>query len=535
MIGSAILRSIIAAAAEDGFSHKLLGTRLVLEGSLRVRQAVVPASIVFDDLALAEPPRLIVSDATPLGRKVIPHLDEDGELCAVDRNLFVLDRYHAAAQTRGLIIRAHEVLERGLTKAATEEIAAEFPRHWSSDWMGIRGSVRNGPASLVVEPYCTSLRPSPAGEEAWFVTTANRLSFDADQGRPSSIGELLSWAGRWDTGLPKRLMEALQHLPGCNATLAISAPNGIVLAQLALQARAGVYRHALARQAGWARLVQSPAARAWPIKRYHGRRVDLGYVLGLNGEQSAPLSEKRVTLIGCGAIGGYLARMLAQNGAGLDGGMLALVDPDRFDHLNVRRHVLGHRSLGQFKAEQCKKLIDDDLPGLSVIARTAPVQSQEGLFEQSSIVIDATGEQSVSEFLNAWMLDRQSRGESYPALLHTSIEGAGAAVRSFISSNTRHACLRCLHPDHEANPRYSALVGPLEEPAAPCGEHRITRYGPAAPVAAAALAVQHAVDWAEGHEMPLLRVVRLSRESTREVKPTSPDAKAQCPACSRAL
>ncbi|MEA3013195.1 MAG: hypothetical protein QOD42_1740 [Sphingomonadales bacterium] len=529
-----ILRSVISAAAADAFLPHLNGGGLTLKGQLPVREIEVSAKVVFDDLAFVRPPRLLLSDTSRLPRKILPHLDADGELCAVDRDLFVLDRYNAGAQVRGLLAKARQVIEAGLTKAATGEIAAEFPRHWSSDWIGIEGNAVEGPACVGSTPNMTIIKPAADGKEAWIVRTERQLSFEADQDRPSTLGGLLEWAGRWDPNLPTRLIRALALIPRLDAMVALHAPNGIAVAQLDLKSKGPVFERAHGRKAGWPKLVTSVGALGWPITRYHGRRVDLEYVLGLNGEEHAALAGKRITLVGCGAIGGYLSRMLAQNGAGLSGGVLALIDPDRLDHLNIRRHALGHTSIGSEKAPSCKEMIDRDFPGLSVIARTAAVQLQVGLFEGADLVVDATGEQGISEFLNTWMIERQKGGEVLPCLLHTSIEGAGLSARSFISSNERYACLRCLQPDHEGAPRFSAVVGQLEEPVAPCGEQPITRYGPAAPMAAAVLAAQHAVDWAEGHEMPLLRTIRLIREGTREVRPTNPKAKSRCPACTRA-
>jgi hypothetical protein len=122
-LSAELLKPIIDAVAEDGFKPKLTIERLELHGEIEVCRRKVPLCLQFDDLMLAEGPRLLVPDVSMLGRKVIPHIDEDGELCAVDRQLFVFDRYRAPELTRGLIIRAREVLSRGMTKVGTDEIA----------------------------------------------------------------------------------------------------------------------------------------------------------------------------------------------------------------------------------------------------------------------------------------------------------------------------------------------------------------------------------------------------------------------------
>jgi len=106
------IREIIQAVAADGFKSRLTGDCLELGGEIKVGLATLRMHIRFEDLKLATSPRCYLPDVSMLPRKVVPHLDDAGEFCVVNRSQFVFDRYRAPEQTRGLIVRAKEVLER---------------------------------------------------------------------------------------------------------------------------------------------------------------------------------------------------------------------------------------------------------------------------------------------------------------------------------------------------------------------------------------------------------------------------------------
>lgn len=96
--------------------------------------------------------------------------------------------------------------------------------------------------------------------------------------------------------------------------------------------------------------------------------VDSGYVFGRNLHGSSNLADKRILLIGCGTIGGFLAQQLAQCGAGAGKGELTLVDPDSLYPANLGRHLLGAPYLYDNKARACAEFIGSQLPPLNIRA-----------------------------------------------------------------------------------------------------------------------------------------------------------------------
>lgn len=513
-MSSETIREIIAAVAFEGFKSRLIGDGLELHGEITVDAVTLPMEIRFDDLTLAESPRCYLPDVSGLPRKVVPHLGSDGEYCVVNRDLFVFDRFRAPEQTLGLIERATEVLARGMTKAGTDEIADEFTSYWVN--------------AIIDLPPATGddKRPNLAT-----VTTNAKLSFEAHQGKPETLGELIDWAKHWDKSLGDRILAALARQSANDPQVEIHATNATVIARLMVSSRGQPFVKSLLRPKGWERYIKMAPARALPIKRADGRRTDLSKIFGMNGPEGAPpLAGKKIVLVGCGAIGGYLSRMLVQTGAGL-GARLTLIDPDRLTRENIRRHQLGLGDIGRYKAEACAENIGRDFPGIDVVPLTDKAQRHPAVLAGADLIIDATGEQEFSEWLNDWRLMRRTDDLSCPTLLFTAINGLGVAVQTFMIIDDTYACLRCLQPDPKKLGRFDPRQEQEAEPVAPCGEQPFTRYGPAASTAAASLASSHAVDWALNRPHHLLRTIRIDWEVTVRRDPKSPDKASDCPAC----
>lgn len=93
-------------------------------------------------------------------------------------------------------------------------------------------------------------------------------------------------------------------------------------------------------------------------------RVERGDSVWVHGRGQDPyqavLAEKRVGLIGCGALGSALARFLAQMGVG----HLVLVDGDTMTSANPSRHLLGAAAVGENKAVAVGERLQRDFPEL---------------------------------------------------------------------------------------------------------------------------------------------------------------------------
>lgn len=108
-----------------------------------------------------------------------------------------------------------------------------------------------------------------------------------------------------------------------------------------------------------ARIVNSFANR--PVERCNVERIDGAWVHGRDHPSShALVKNRKVAIIGCGAIGAAVARLLAQAGVG----ELIFVDADSLTTANVSRHPLGMFHVGINKAFSLQEHLRREFPHL---------------------------------------------------------------------------------------------------------------------------------------------------------------------------
>ena len=233
------------------------------------------------------------------------------------------------------------------------------------------------------------------------------------------------------------------------------------------------------------------------------------YVYGRNLQDLGVknLAGLSIALVGCGAIGGYLAANLARLGAGSAGGELWLVDPDDLGAHNVGRHVLGRSSVGLAKASELKKQLIKDLVDLKIHAVTASVFDTQQVELQAKLIsadliIDATGKAELSDGLSErWHVLTQR-----PPLLHVWIRANGECVQGlFVDSDGSHACHLCINKAGEdVQPELEPLLGlSAKHSYLACSD--FTPYSVSASMSAASLATDMVMDYINGDPAPRYR------------------------------
>lgn len=141
-----------------------------------------------------------------------------------------------------------------------------------------------------------------------------------------------------------------------------------------------------------------------PVTRHEVRRVDGAYVHGRGHDPSyAMLARKTVAVVGCGALGGFVTRLLAQAGVG----SFILVDPDFLQPENTSRHVLGHRFVGTPKANALSQMLREDFPHIGQIVpyqhRIEQLSSQQlGRLAAADLIVSAGIDVVGDAALNRW-------------------------------------------------------------------------------------------------------------------------------------
>lgn len=242
------------------------------------------------------------------------------------------------------------------------------------------------------------------------------------------------------------------------------------------------------------------------------------------------LASKRILLLGCGAIGGYLADLLAKNGAGFLNGKLILSDDDNLSVGNIGRHLLGFNDLERPKTEALREHLINHYPRISVeIADDNLLNGTSSKY--LDLIIDATGNQSLSLYLS----EQRVTGKLSAPIVFSWVAGAGCGAQAYLMHSNKHACLHCLDyasPGGSASVMRQEYTFQLKNAAGSCGDWLVP-FSASAAIHAAALALDLATGWANGKPNPLFRSITLDTQNGKTVKPSSPFKHAKCLICSR--
>lgn len=254
-------------------------------------------------------------------------------------------------------------------------------------------------------------------------------------------------------------------------------------------------------------------------------RIDHQYILTRAGSDRSVLADKRILLVGCGTLGGYVAHSLAKAGAGDGSGQLALVDFDRLDSGNLHRHILGKQYLTKNKAKAMKHYLDVDYALQNITSHSIGIVAMENL-EDFDILIDATGDQTLSLEINRWRLSSKA-----PIVLHAWIEGAGLSAQAFLAEKD-YACMRCLY-DGNGESLYSTDINKndhfVQEQG--CSTYYLP-FGSSLSMQAAGMVAGMVIEWAQRKQVKNhLRTIRFDLEQTRDIPDQDPVIVSGCKHC----
>jgi molybdopterin/thiamine biosynthesis adenylyltransferase len=345
---------------------------------------------------------------------------------------------------------------------------------------------------------------------------------------PANVKELFAWLKAWDKTLSSKVQRVLEirkeYLSYRFATFAIKSPIGWLGFGFEID-----QMHRL----GYA---NKPSK----FKQYlHGHGEKIG-ILRLMIDECSPefvhsrnltfqdLRNKKIAVIGCGAIGSQVIPGLVRLGAGSGNGVIEIIDDGYIETENLGRHYLGFSALYQRKVNALEKELKRQFPIANIRTKCEAVKSLEGL-ESFDLVIDATGEEAVSEMLNAYRI----KLEKDLPLLHVRVRGNGDSVQTFWAQGKKYGCFRCLlNPSGKEYRQEKYRLLKSETLFKQIGCSAFTPYAINAPISAAALALEVVVDWLKTkNPSPRFRTRSCSRANVYEVKDQNVKRQQGCPAC----
>lgn len=184
------------------------------------------------------------------------------------------------------------------------------------------------------------------------------------------------------------------------------------------------------------------------INPIHIERIDEEYLLERAGADSV-VHNKRVLLLGCGSIGGFIADNLCAAGIGC----LDLLDNDDFKTENVHRHFLGmnsalkgtiHNKADLLKAKLEDRYLYTKIDSLNFIDRAAETFiADTKRLERYDLIVSALGEPTINLEISRILYEK---GINIPFVVCFN-EPYGIGGHVIVSNITKDTCLRCLYTD----------------------------------------------------------------------------------------
>lgn len=398
-------------------------------------------------------PLVAVDPQGPLGR--LPHVEPDGAVCYRPQDEPLLDRRDPVGIVSEAICLAAETLNAMLHGDRAAEYTNEIVAYWGTSF----------PKSLRVEAV---LEP---GDEPRIVTASHggvRITVADDSAVFASFRSARSAAGLSIANAIYAPIDPAAADPNFHPR-DLATPDGV---------RAFVLPVLRQDKDHWRRMLRRCDGRevilALGVRRPLGRRALVGLLLkrgprvhaldpdSLEAHQILPvridpadrrylvprggadldLTQRRVLVIGCGAVGGHVAFNLVKAGVG----DLHLMDGDSFEYANTFRHVCGRAHLGAPKVEGLRLEIERLWPFVSVTCHPVDVldwlRDHPAGFRAYDLVISAIGNPTVEALIN----ERIHAAEMPPAVF-AWLEplGIGGHILTTHVGAARGGCFECLY------------------------------------------------------------------------------------------
>ncbi|WP_431259402.1 ThiF family adenylyltransferase [Roseateles chitinivorans] len=525
-------------------------------GLLQCAKGPVPVRLTISDWDFLEYPQISLDQPPAFLPPLLPHVDAHGDLCYFAPGSVTLDRYDPVAALAQCLDQATTVLSKIATDASYrhDDIQTEFAAHWelgqrNEPWKVFLGTIDakasdahyfklRDPTQMQTRVLVCSHPPEaqrlaaawgwtliPSADRCWLLKTDKPPL--VPQQMPTTVKALFQWLRSWDRQLATTLQNVLgepQYLKQKFITFAIDTPVGWIglgfdldqMKRLGYQRAPKLFRNFLHNAGGGKALF-----------RMRLRQIGGDFVHNRNLTYR-DLSGKRVTVVGCGAIGSFAASALVRLGAGSGKkGCLRLIDPDELNPENLGRHTLGYPALLQHKATALRDELRRQFPHSEIVSDARSAFDANQLFA-ADLIVDATGEESVSELINGLRLERAL---SLP-VLHVWIRGNGEAVQALWAEGNEHACYRCLVvPDLKIHRRERIPLLKTIPERRMDGCRSYTPYAVSAPMHAAALAADMICDWLQGDPAPRFRTRARENADVFGAKNQDLTPIKGCPAC----
>lgn len=523
------LRSFkFVGCADDGW--------LKLRGPLMASRKSYACEILLDPQFL-ELPRVRLLELPASLPHVTPHLGSGGHLCYIAKGTVVLNIFDPVGQALACLQRAEDIFDRILQGDLVEDLEEEFYAYWDGPLCLVdMQDQRLGQQKTLVIKNGTNLTAVVTDDESrtkrklkslgWntadYTIQTCRVRTNAkprphtSTWPPKTVKDILLWQGLLDPRCRKKIGERIE------TAYASAAKGTLILVESPLMTYGFVVifdrKHS---QKGMRRQPRT-SIYAQSVIPMSVVRIDDRYMAQRNVPDMLTLASKRLVIVGCGTIGGYLVEMLVKAGAGTAGGQLTLVDFDSLYPQNIGRHRLGFPNLFLNKATSMAEELQRLAPGADICARPVDVKTVD--LGKVDLLIDTTGEES----LGHWLCKRYL---PTTPMLSVWVEGPGVAIRALLRTKGTGACYRCLC-DANHKGQFTTIVGTMPMLMAGQGcEGLYVPFPASVSVQAASLGGEMVLAWANNRVSPSLRTKLIDTNYQLATPDCDPPRMDECVAC----
>jgi molybdopterin/thiamine biosynthesis adenylyltransferase len=560
------------ALINEGFKLTRSLPFIIYTGSISSHKSRIPIELVFFDKNLVTPPSIKLLEMPDYIPTVCAHINNNGYLCYINGEQAHLTREDLAGGVIGCLRLAEKLLNRLINGDALTDTQDEFPIYWQGSSLLIDIPKKILPGLIPNTSFLKIIRKTTEDHEYligldqeelfaayahWDIEAISRsislrvidsniaLGATASNWPPKTLQDLKHWLIQSNNPAVRELSNCAKdaYLQKKDMIIVlIRAPNASCAALVDFKDARKVIRARTADE--FMRIIfnekrgkpvrdQHSHPKSWAAKSNITRLTPIpadpqSWLTRNLSDLNAGLSEKRIALIGVGAIGGYLADLLAKSGAGFLGGELRLIDTDELSVGNIGRHILGFGDIGLAKTKGMKNLLEKNYPRINVTTSDSN-EKIESAVRNFDLIIDATGNQGLSNYLNELKLKELIK----PPILFAWVAGTGCGSQAYLFADKTHACLRCLEydsPGSNGSIMRRDYKVELKNTAGSCGDWLVPFSAPAA-IHAAALAADLATGWSKGVPNPRFRSITIDYINGKTVKPTSPLTNMGCKTC----
>ncbi|MEG3694582.1 ThiF family adenylyltransferase [Vibrio coralliirubri] len=487
--------------------------------------------IPLEDTTLLKLPRpRLIEIPEQLSGVRLPHLEGNQTICLFDEATRNIDPLNPKSLIAACVVQLESIIQGWVEGSNYKDIAVEFASYWEperscfllsdksdSKLYSFNRTALNGD---VVTEYSIAQNMNQATDwsnkrnrsdgdslpkelcnvinikvnRSFFIPLKHKWPLE-------NLGEVFTWLGKVDSRACSSLLDRLRNEAKQLSTFMIVMSADTIHVGLKLKlgpmGKAALGINLTKRKKLNYQLVFSALSKKHRITSFQKFRVDNSteeYVFSRNSPTVSSLKNKKVCIIGCGTIGGYLTQGLVQMGAGTGKGQLYLFDSDTLKTGNLGRHLLGLPYLGERKSDALSHFLSSQ----SLVNDISAC----GAFNEKSIrggwdlIVDATGEQSFSLLLASWYRKFISEQDNRNMMLiHSWISGFGHQAKSLLDDGSS-ACFACMfnYSTSQRNERYPSfaankapdLSGVFKRT---CGESHLP-FGPEASMTAASLTLR---------------------------------------------